>query len=361
MIPLFIPPTDELHDIELAYLTYERVVLSEFMWLCRDRLISSYGPDGVSIMYRRPDHHILAERFKNPMDPLYFLSSYVDVYSSPLRTLIPFNENYRAVAKTVKQNRNMWAHYRPPETREEIRMAITKLRVFSAALGMVDAEAAGVSINDRILEIVASRARLISGVASTDTTTATDYVPPTDSTNSDNVDAEPIPARPRIGGGWLGDLPTTVLVLNKKYQDVLDASGQSMKTQLGAGAAKSIKRWLSMSINSWLYVDSRDGATVALLNGDAHLIGYLGDEPELPATEYRGFFLPGTFENRDGILVDIENGKQFTSESFDISPLTADWTNENIPSVASVMFTDYGDVVLIDDDGSRRVLTLEEK
>lgn len=361
MVSLFIPPTDELHDIELAYLTYERVVLSEFMWLCQERLISAFGQDGVSVLQQRPDHHILADRFKNPMDPLFFLSSYVDVYNSPLRLVIPFNENFRAVAKTVKHNRNMWAHYRPPEERHEILTAISKLRVLAAGLGMVDAEAAGVSINERLLEIAATRARTMAGVASTDSTIATEYVPSAETPDSAHVVEDPIPARPRIGGRWEGDLPDTVLVLNQKYQDVLDATGQSMKLKLGEGAAKSIKRWLSMRINSWLFVDTRDGATVALMNGDPHLIGYLGDEPELPVTEFRGFFLPGVFENREGSLIEIESGDLFDAKLFDTSTLKTEWINANIPSVASVRFTDYGDVVLIDDDGSRRILTLEEK
>jgi hypothetical protein len=136
--------------------------------------------------------------------------------------------------------------------------------------------------------------------------------------------------------------------------------GAATQTQLGAGAAKSIKRWLSMSIKSWLFVDPRDGATVALMNGDPHLIGYLGDEPEMPPAEYRGFFLTGIYENREGLLSEIENGNRFETELFDTSPLTKEWVNANIRSDASVRFTDYGDLVLIDDDGSRRILTLEE-
>jgi hypothetical protein len=201
---------------------------------------------------------------------------------------------------------------------------------------------------------------VIAGVTSSDSTVATVYVPPTDASKTDTVAGEPAPVRPRIGGSWAGDLPGTVLELSNKYQDVLDAGGRSMKTQLGAGAAKSIKRWLSMSIKSWLFVDPRDGATVALMNGDPHLIGYLGDEPEMPPAEYRGFFLTGIYENREGLLSEIENGNRFETELFDTSPLTKEWVNANIRSDASVRFTDYGDLVLIDDDGSRRILTLEE-
>jgi hypothetical protein len=295
------------------------------------------------------------------MDPMFFLSSYIEVSDSPLRLIVPFNNHFRGVAKTVKNNRNMWAHYRPPEERLEILAAINKLLVFAAGMGLVDTEAAGTSIGERLRKIGASRARGIAGVASSDSTVATVYVPPPDTSKTDTVAGELIPARPRIGGSWAGDLPGTVLVLNQKYQDVLDSGGQSMKTQLGAGAAKSIKRWLSMSINSWLFVDPRDGATVALMNGDPHLIGYLGDEPELQPTEYRGFFLHGIFENLEGLLSDIENGNRFGTKLFDTSPLTKEWVNANITSDASVRFTDYGDVVLVDDDGSRRILTLEEK
>lgn len=361
MVSLYIPPTDELHDIELSYITYERVVLSEFMWLCRERLISSFGENGVSTVYSRPDHVSLTERYRNPMDPMFFLCSYIEVTQSPLRLVIPYNNHFRGVAKTVKHNRNLWAHYRPPDERHEILAAINNLRVFSAAVGMVDAEAAGVSIGERLREIGASRARMIAGVASTDPMVATVYDPAHGTLSSGTVAKEPTPVRPRIGGSWVGDLPGTVLELNTKYQDVLDSGGQSMKTQLGAGAAKSIKRWLSMSINSWLFVDPRDGATVALINGDPHLIGYLGDEPELQPTEYRGFFIHGIFENLGGLLSDIENGNRFETKLFDTSPLTKEWVNANITSDASVRFTDYGDVVLIDDDGSRRILTLEEK
>jgi hypothetical protein len=361
MVSLYIPPTDELHDIELSYITYERVVLSEFMWLCREQLISSFGENGVSTVYQRPDHVSLTERYRNPMDPMFFLSSYIEVAQSPLRLVLPYNNHFRGVAKTVKHNRNLWAHYRPPDERHEILLAINNLRIFAAAVGMVDAEAAGVSIGERLREIGASRARAIAGVASSDPTVATVYVPVNNNSSNETVVEEPTPVRPRIGGSWVGDLPGTVLELSNKYQDVLDASGHSMKTQLGAGAAKSIKRWLSMNIKSWLFVDPRDGATVALMNGDPHLIGYLGDEPELQPADYRGFFLTGIYENREGMLSEIENGNRFETKLFDTSPLTKDWVNANITSDASVRFTDYGDVVLIDDDGSRRILTLEEK
>jgi hypothetical protein len=116
-----------------------------------------------------------------------------------------------------------------------------------------------------------------------------------------------------------------------------------------------------MSINSWLYVDTRDGATVALIDGDPHLIGYLGDEPAVEENDYRGFFLPNAFENIGGVLVDTTSREPFSSEHFDLTPLTRNWVMEIIPSEASVKVTDYGDVVLIDDSGSRRILNLLEK
>jgi hypothetical protein len=302
----------------------------------------------------------MAKKFFTPFDPLFFLGSYVDIETSPLRTLLKYSTHLRGVAKTVRLNRNLWAHYRPPETRAEVIGAITNLRAFSSGLGMIDAEAAGVAIGDRLSEIAATRARLIAGKVEPqpDTLTVEDVVsPPADT----KVVAEPMPTRPRIGGSWEHELPKTVLDLNPKYRDVLDSTGNSVSKNMGKSVAKAIRRWLSMSINSWLYVDSRDGATVALIDGDPHLIGYLGDEPAVEENDYRGFFLPSAFENIGGVLVDTTSREPFSSEHFDLTPLTRDWVMGSIPSEASVRVTDYGDVVLIDDNGSRRILTLEEK
>lgn len=360
MVSLYIPQTDDLFEIELSYITYERIVLTEWMRFADDALVAEYGQNGSWDLLHRGDHAELAKKFFTPFDPLFFLGSYVDIETSPLRALLNYNAHLRGIAKTVRLNRNLWAHYRPPETRAEVIGAITNLRAFSSGIGMIDAEAAGVAIGERLNEIAATRARLIAGRVEPQTSNSSvDVVTPVNSLADPEL--EPMPARPRIGGAWEHELPKTVLDLNPKYRDVLDSVGNSVSKQLGKSVAKAIRRWLTMSINSWLYVDTRDGATVALIDGDPHLIGYLGDEPVLEDNDYRGFFLPSAFENIGGVLVDTNSHEPFSSEHFDLAPLTRDWVMASIPSEASVRVTDYGDIVLIDDNGSRRILTLEEK
>jgi hypothetical protein len=361
MVSLYVPQSDDLFEIELSYITYERIVLTELMRFADDALVTAFGQNGSWELLRRDDHAELAKKFFTPFDPLFYLGSYIEIETSPLRTLLPYNAHLRGIAKSVRLNRNLWAHYRPPETRAEVIGAITNLRAFCSGVEMVDAEGAGLAISERLSEIAATRARLIAGkvgAPAPEDSTEPVVKPVTEELRTENA---PIPSRPCIGGIWEHALPELVLTLNPKYRDVLDSAGNSMSNQLGADVARTVRRWLTMSINSWLYVDKRDGATVALIDGDPHLIGYLGDEPALDENEYRGFFLPGAFENLDGVLTESSSRLAVSNQNFDLTLLTQTWVNRNIPSEASVRVTDYGDVVLIDEAGPRRIATLEEK
>jgi hypothetical protein len=356
MAALHLPLSDNLSELELTYVAYERVVLGEFMSVASNALDVEFGQDGADVMYNRDDHSFMRINYSNPMDPLFLLGSYVNVFSSPLRTVLPFSQHHRSVAKTVKDNRNLWAHYQPPEQRTEILAAISMLKTFASLLEIVHAKAAGLAIEERLREIAATRARQIHGGTQPEPVLATTFPAPVEELEASN---EKLPTRPRVGGAWTYPLPSTVLELNRAHRDVFDRKGESIVKKFGEPAELAVKRWLSMSINSWLYVDSRDGATVALVDGDAFLIGFLGGEPPLADAEYRGFFQRGLYENVDGQLLDVETRAILNSQTHDTSSITKAWVNDRVPVEASVRLTDYGHVVLVDDGGSRRIATLE--
>lgn len=356
MVALHLPQSDNLSELDLTYVAYERVVLRAFMFVASNALDAEFGQDGADVMYNRDDHSFMRTNYSNPMDPLFLIGSYVNIFSSPLRTVLPFSQHHRSVAKTVKDNRNLWAHYHPPEQRAEILAAISMLKSFASLLEIVDAKAAGLAIDERLREIAATRARQIHGVAHPEPVTATTFPAPV---AVSDVATAMLPTRPRVGGSWTHPLPATVLELNRAHRDVFDRNGESIVKKFGKPAELAVKRWLSMSINSWLYVDSRDGATVALVDGDPFLIGFLGDEPSITDADYRGFFLQGLYENVDGELHDVETRAILNSKTHDTSMLSKSWVNEHIPVEASVRLTDYGHVVLVGDGGSRRIATLE--
>jgi hypothetical protein len=349
MISVVLPVTDNLHDLELAYITYERVVFYEFMTLTREKIFLELGPSGLSDIYERDDHHKLKKRLSNPADPLFLLGSLLDIFESPLRRILPFNQRIRENALLVRQNRNLWAHFQPPEMRDDILLAIRQLKQFCDDMRLISAAKTGTTVFKRLSQISIERNRLINGQPVPTPTVAT--VVDASATHNNSVPEIEMPPRPRVGGLWEHELPTTVFELNKRYGDVLDGSGESQSARLGDSFKKTLLRWFSLGINSWLYVDERDHATVALVGGDPYLIGYLGQAPTMAKGEFRGFFLPGTFVNVDGKLVDLDDNAQEISAVYEIAELPTDWIVSNVPEDATVKITDHGDLVLIDEAG----------
>jgi hypothetical protein len=354
MISAVLPQTDNLSDIELAYVTYERVALSEFMTMSRGLILENLGQTGLTDIYNRDDHNKLRKRFSNPADPLFLLGSYLDIFDSPLRQLLPFNQRIRDNSLLVRQNRNLWAHFQPPEMRNEILIAIRQLKQFCDDMNLPGAAETGGAIFTKLSQISIERNRLMNG-QSVPTPSGATIQKPTDP--SDEVEAViGLPARPRIGGLWEHELPSTVFELNKRYGDILDGNGDSQSARLPKEFKGTLARWFNLDINSWLYVDERDKATVALIGGDPYLIGFLGKEPDLAKGEFRGFFLPGTFVNAGGKLVDLDNPDSEFSSRYEMSSLTPEWIESNVPEDATVRLTDHGDVVLIDETGVSCIL-----
>jgi hypothetical protein len=352
---LFVPVEDNLGDLELAYLTLERAVLSEFLVKVQSSIFDAFGESGASDIYNRADHASLRKKFKGPGDPLFYLGSYIEVDESPIRQLLDYSPELRFRAKKARHNRNLWAHYSPPSKREEILEAIAVLKLLSKDLHLPEGEASADAILESLSKISIRRNRLIAGQTITEPTEAT-VVDETAAIVIDPSAAKEI--RPRIGGVWEHELPNTVFQLNAKYRDVLDGNGDSQSWRLGARSIQVLRRWFALGVHAWLWVDLADGATVALIDGDPYLIGYLAEDDPVDNAASRGFYLPQIYENIDGALIDVAAGTPFTSEDFDASELTPGWVEANIPSNSIVQVTDYGDLVVTDDDGSRKVLTL---
>jgi len=355
MISVVLPETDNLRDLELAYITYERVVFAEFMTSTREKVSQELGTSGLTDIHNRNDHHKLKKRLSNPADPLFLLGSLLDIFESPLREILPFNQRIRENALLVRQNRNLWAHFQPPELRNDILLAIRQLKQFCEDMELVSAADKGTSVFNRLSQISIERNRLINGQPVPTPTGAT--VVDASEAHKKPVSEIAIPLRPRVGGLWEHELPTTIFELNKRYGDVLDGNGESQSARLGDWFQETLRRWFSLGINSWLYVDDRDHATVALIGGDPYLVGYLGEEPNLAKGDFRGFFLPGTFVNVGGQLVDLDDHSQGMSAKYEIAELSADWIIDNVPEDSTVRITDHGDLVLIDEAGISCILT----
>ena len=355
MAKLYVPVEDNIGDIELAYLTLERAVFTEFQSKVQSQVFESFGESGATEIYNRVDHEELRKRFKGPGDPFFYLGSFIEVEESPIRQFLEDSPGILFRAKKARHNRNRWAHYAPPSKREEILEAIATLKLFSIDLQLSESKAAADEILESLSKISIRRNRLIAGKTIEEPTEAT-VVDETAETNAHlNVNKE---IRPRIGGVWEYELPETVFKLNSKYRDILDGNGDSQSWRLGARSEAVIQRWFAIGAHAWLWVDLADGATVALIDGDPYLIGYLAQDDPVDNSEPRGFFLREIYENVNGSLRSVTTGSQFTSNCFDTSELTASWLDAHIPNNAIVQITDFGDLVVTDDDGSRKILTL---
>jgi hypothetical protein len=147
--------------------------------------------------------------------------------------------------------------------------------------------------------------------------------------------------------------------LNGKLRDIrVVATGESLRSRWSEldTAHQEIERWLRLKPTpSTLYVDESDGATVGFIEGYPYLFGYAGEEPEIAAGQYRGFFDPKQLEYQSGSLVERETGRDFLEGFSGRSQVLDALLGKDIPDGATIRVTNYGDLVLTDDNGSRRV------
>lgn len=198
MISAVLPQTDNLSDIELAYVTYERVALSEFMTSTRNLILEVLGPAGLEGIFSREDHEKLRKRFSNPNDPLFLLGSYLDIFESPLRQILPFNQRVRDNALLVRQNRNLWAHFQPPAMRNEVLLAIRQLKQFCEDMNLPLSTETGNEIFFKLSQISIERNRLLNGQSvPTPSGATTEHAP---GPGNEAIVPAKLPARPRIGG-----------------------------------------------------------------------------------------------------------------------------------------------------------------
>jgi hypothetical protein len=168
--------------------------------------------------------------------------------------------------------------------------------------------------------------------------------------------------RPRVGGSWDEELPTGEIELNAKLRDALDpTTGASLRAQWPseelAGAA--IARWFALKPTTpRLRYDPRDGATVGFLEGFPYLFGYVGEEPETPPEQYRGFLGQATYILTGNALVSEDSGKPLAMDANDLAALMPALDAKGIEQGEAFRVSNYNDLVHVGDEGLTRVFTL---
>jgi hypothetical protein len=175
---------------------------------------------------------------------------------------------------------------------------------------------------------------------------------------------EPAVIRPRVGSAWEDDLPMERLELNLKQRDLLDTqTGQSAKKRWPSPALADqvVNRWFDLSPSTpFVHVDPDDGATVGFLEGYPYLIGYVGEEPETPEGQYRGFLPEAIYVYEGDGLATPDYGAPLEMAPENRQAFLEEVKKRRLPQGEAFQISNYGDVVHLSDDGPVRVMTLNQ-
>ena len=336
-----IPKDKSPAELALLYMTAEKAVMTETRDIVVQWAREKIGTNWLETVKVESDMWAIAD-WQDERDPLYVFKCLRNGKYCPLRYALGDPYGLDDSAKRVLDARNAWAHYsmdwRPSAIQQDIMNLMlfgdkVKLKVsqqIRAALKALDTLPEGpgpIETRSRPVVVASSQAKELR--------------------------------RPRIGEPWEGELPSLRCDLNHKLHDIrVVSTGESLKsrwTELGV-ADQEIERWLRLKPTpSTLYVDESDGATVGFIEGYPYLFGYAGEEPQVAAGQYRGFFDPRTFEFRHSRLIAGGSDVDVLAGVEDREKIVSVLKAANLGEGASLRLTNYGDIVLVTENGSQKI------
>lgn len=338
---------NSLHDATYVYVTSERAVLSELSLRVQTWASEHLGPMWHPMFVTDPVNYKVQD-WEKPSDAYYMLKAIVKIPGSPLLGALKPHPQMLSLARRVLGSRNSWAHYSQDEQMLSIKADIQGLVNFAAAAGLDVAGAVRAAAES--LDKVTAGAVPVPGKPK-----------PAAPASAPATPTEPL-RRPRVGGAWDGELPTAEIELNAKLRDALDpTTGASLRNKWPseelAGAA--ISRWFALKPTTpRLRYDPRDGATVGFLEGFPYLFGYVGEEPETPPEQYRGFLGQVTYILTGNALLSEDSGETLSLGESDSAALIEVLATKGIEQGEAFRLSNYNDLVHLGDEGLTRVFTM---
>lgn len=276
----------------------------------------------------RPNHTY------DPQDPSTILRDYVFEHDSPYFAVFGGDWKKQTEAKKLLTTRNLWFHFGDDPTLGMLREAARGVRGFVSSSGL--------HIGRRIDQLVARLDDLASGrYPERPETTAPSAGPEPEAVPEIEIPADL--ARPRIGGTWIGDIPSERYRITPTGDVLHPTTMKSLSERVDGDFREKVRVWTAVPPRGGeLWVDV-DGAVGGYVGPTPRLLGYLGADPE--GETARGFFTPHYYIVDGGEVVDVDTEERRPAPfATDVSPGTL------------IRVTTYGDVIAMDAaDGSARV------
>jgi hypothetical protein len=346
----YVPEAASLHEATYVYLSVERAVLGELS----DRVVS-WAENNLGRLWHKafvdnPINYAVKD-WKAPGDPFFILKAFAKIPHTPLLKALGPDKNYVDHSADIFHARNLWAHYSQNEQMSAIKEDIFGLVRFAEEAGFDTAKPAEESLTELVkLTAAAAALKPVPGkpvVEKPATATPAAMTPP---------------LRPRIGSPWMAELPSGELELNTKQRDVLDPhTGVSVKDRWPSQdlASAAIGRWLALKPTTpRLRFDETDGATIGFIEGYPFLFGYVGEEPETPPEQFRGFLGNTTYVLRGKELKSQGSRSALAIEAEEIARLLANLVKRGLGDGEAFRLSNYNDLVHLSDQGPVRVATL---
>lgn len=350
--PIELPEGKSYGELMKGYLTLMRSLGVALDVAAREVLDDLRGPRWFPnlIAKRKLDGAKHARgRYQDPFDPSIVLADYAYELDSPYRQVFSASQASVAGAKKILGIRNRWLHFGQDPSAADMLDCTRTVREFAV---MEELDLAG-----KIVPLGKRLERIITGRYHTAPKSAAAPVP-TPATSSARVPAPPAPPveppevpaaaapepRPRIGGMWIGPIPTERFT-RTRFGDLVDATGASIRDRISGDVDEKVRAWFAAGPFDQQVWIADDGAVGGFVAGDERLLGWLGGEPEREGP--RGFYTPHWYEAHDGEFVDLDSGATRATD------LAADAPVETVFRV-----TTYGDLVAFDIDGPELVGTV---
>lgn len=331
-------------ELTVLYLTAEKAVMTETRDIVVAWARNTFGTNWLETVKVESDMWAIAE-WQDERDPLYVFKCLRNGKYCPLRRALGDPLGLHDSARRVLDARNAWAHYSMDSRPSAIQRDILNLMLFGDKVSLKAAH--------QIRAALKALETLPDGPGPIEARGLSASSLPSEKQASQ---------RPRIGEPWEGELPDVRCDLNGKLRDIrIVATGESLRSRWSEPdiANQEIGRWLRLKPTpSTLYVDDSDGATVGFIEGYPYLFGYVGDEPEIGPGQYRGFFDPRQLEYQSGLLIERDTGKDFLEGLRRKAEVLDSLLAKKVLDGSTIRVTNYGDLVVTDDNGSRRVATI---